>query len=102
MYTTTCGIVMIRLSFVYPLSCIILSLCAVSLKLLCGADLLESFAVPDLWATEDVSVLGSVRCVKCMRLCPYPCASILIKENVSVTRLRSCFSAGDLPLPSGV
>jgi len=25
------------------------------LKLLCGADLLESFAVPDLWPKEDVS-----------------------------------------------
>lgn len=24
-------------------------------KLLCGADLLESFAVPDLWKDEDVS-----------------------------------------------
>lgn len=27
----------------------------VRLKLLCGADLLESFAVPGLWANEDVS-----------------------------------------------
>lgn len=26
----------------------------VQLKLLCGADLLESFAVPGLWAAEDV------------------------------------------------
>ena len=25
------------------------------LKFLCGADLLESFAVPDLWKPEDVS-----------------------------------------------
>jgi len=24
------------------------------IKLLCGADMLESFAVPDLWSTEDV------------------------------------------------
>ena len=24
------------------------------LKLLCGGDLLESFATPDLWKTEDV------------------------------------------------
>lgn len=27
----------------------------VSVKLLCGADLLESFAVPKLWKDEDVS-----------------------------------------------
>ena len=26
------------------------------IKLLCGADLLESFAVPGLWAEEDVSL----------------------------------------------
>ncbi|RMX61457.1 hypothetical protein pdam_00003534, partial [Pocillopora damicornis] len=26
-----------------------------TVKLLCGADLLESFAVPNLWADEDVS-----------------------------------------------
>lgn len=26
----------------------------VELKLLCGADLLESFGVPDLWAPADV------------------------------------------------
>ena len=25
------------------------------MKLLCGADLLESFAVPNLWKDEDVS-----------------------------------------------
>ena len=24
------------------------------IKLLCGADMLESFAVPDLWSTDDV------------------------------------------------
>lgn len=29
----------------------------VRIKLLCGADLLESFATPDLWDKEDVSVL---------------------------------------------
>ena len=28
----------------------------VQLKLLCGADLLESFAVPGLWKDEDVSI----------------------------------------------
>ncbi len=27
----------------------------VQVKLLCGADLLESFAVPDLWSKDDVS-----------------------------------------------
>lgn len=27
----------------------------VQVKLLCGADLLESFAVPGLWAQEDVT-----------------------------------------------
>lgn len=27
----------------------------VKVKLLCGADLLESFSVPGLWAEEDVS-----------------------------------------------
>lgn len=26
----------------------------ISVKLLCGADLLESFAVPGLWKNEDV------------------------------------------------
>ena len=26
-------------------------------KLLCGADLLESFAVPNLWKDEDVSCM---------------------------------------------
>ena len=30
------------------------------LKLLCGADWLESFAVPNLWAEEDVSLLDAV------------------------------------------
>lgn len=29
----------------------------IQVKLLCGADLLESFAVPNLWASEDVSIL---------------------------------------------
>lgn len=29
----------------------------VEIKLLCGADLLESFATPGLWDTEDVSLL---------------------------------------------
>lgn len=29
----------------------------IQLKLLCGADLLESFSVPGLWADEDVSEL---------------------------------------------
>lgn len=28
----------------------------IRLKLLCGADLLESFSVPDLWADEDVRI----------------------------------------------
>ena len=28
-------------------------------KLLCGADLLESFAVPGLWEDEDVSIFSS-------------------------------------------
>ena len=32
------------------------------LKLLCGADLLESFGTPGLWADEDVSL--SPDCVK--------------------------------------
>ena len=31
----------------------------VQLKLLCGGDLLESFAVPGLWADEDVSTVVS-------------------------------------------
>jgi len=26
----------------------------IQIKLLCGADLLESFGVPDLWSEEDV------------------------------------------------
>lgn len=33
----------------------------VSVKLLCGADLLESFAKPGLWKDEDVSGLLLVR-----------------------------------------
>lgn len=36
----------------------------VQLKLLCGADLLESFAVPGLWQPEDVSVVGQCRRVE--------------------------------------
>lgn len=28
----------------------------INLKLLCGADLLESFAVPGLWSDDDVSI----------------------------------------------
>lgn len=28
----------------------------VQVKLLCGADLLESFGVPGLWSAEDVSI----------------------------------------------
>jgi hypothetical protein len=28
----------------------------INLKLLCGADLIESFAVPGLWKDEDVSL----------------------------------------------
>lgn len=31
--------------------------CNVKIKLLCGADLLESFAIPGLWLDEDVSKL---------------------------------------------
>lgn len=34
---------------------------AVTVKLLCGADLLESFATPGLWADEDVSIIIVVR-----------------------------------------
>ena len=30
----------------------------IQIKLLCGADLLESFGTPGLWADEDVSLLG--------------------------------------------
>ena len=30
----------------------------VQLKLLCGGDLLESFAVPNLWSDSDVSTRG--------------------------------------------
>jgi len=29
----------------------------INVRLLCGADLLESFAVPGLWNEEDVSIL---------------------------------------------
>ena len=32
----------------------------VQLKLLCGADLLESFAVPGLWADKDVCVSANI------------------------------------------
>lgn len=37
----------------------------VSVKLLCGGDLLESFAVPGLWANEDVrnQCLNSIKLV---------------------------------------
>ena len=35
----------------------------VQVKLLCGADLLESFANPGLWMEEDVS---SYFCLKCL------------------------------------
>ena len=38
------------------LSCILFFISA-KIKLLCGADMLESFAVPDLWSDDDVSVL---------------------------------------------
>jgi hypothetical protein len=30
---------------------------AVNVRLLCGADLLESFAVPGLWNDDDVNIL---------------------------------------------
>lgn len=29
---------------------------AINIRLLCGADLLESFAVPGLWKDDDVSI----------------------------------------------
>lgn len=32
----------------------------VQIKLLCGADLLESFATPDLWDVDDVSFLDEL------------------------------------------
>ena len=40
----------------FNLSCILYFISA-KIKLLCGADMLESFAVPDLWSDDDVSVL---------------------------------------------
>lgn len=33
----------------------------IQLKLLCGADLLESFSVPGLWKNEDVSLINFIR-----------------------------------------
>ena len=32
----------------------------VQLKLLCGADLLESFAVPGLWSNDDVKTMNPI------------------------------------------
>ena len=34
---------------------------ATDIRLICGADLLESFAVPGLWAEKDVSSLLTTR-----------------------------------------
>jgi nicotinamide mononucleotide adenylyltransferase len=41
---------------------------AINIRLLCGADLLESFAIPGLWKDDDVS---NVKCVyyKLINLC---------------------------------
>ena len=39
----------------------------VQLRLLCGGDLLESFAVPGLWAEEDVSTVYFVCPISSMR-----------------------------------
>lgn len=30
---------------------------AINVRLLCGGDLLESFAVPGLWSDEDVNII---------------------------------------------
>lgn len=35
----------------------------IQVKLLCGADLLESFATPGLWADEDVSMDYILKCI---------------------------------------
>jgi hypothetical protein len=42
----------------------------VQVKLLCGADLLESFAVPGLWAEDDVSCLSKL------------CSEVILKVSV--------------------
>ena len=34
---------------------------SVTVKLLCGADLLESFATPGLWSDEDVCIIYITR-----------------------------------------
>lgn len=41
----------------------------VTVKLLCGADLLESFATPGLWSDEDVS--AQIDVMQCLRLYTY-------------------------------
>jgi len=42
-----------QFTLVYPFH--LLGSSPLVVKVLCGADLLESFAVPDLWQDEDVS-----------------------------------------------
>ncbi|XP_065071291.1 nicotinamide/nicotinic acid mononucleotide adenylyltransferase 1-like [Rhopilema esculentum] len=32
--------------------------CSAKIKLLCGADMLESFSVPDLWSTDDMETIA--------------------------------------------
>lgn len=44
---------LIKFTLVHPFH--LLGSSPLVVKLLCGADLLESFAVPDLWKDEDVS-----------------------------------------------
>ena len=54
----------------------------VEVKLLCGADLLESFAVPGLWDTEDVSLEFKVSLAKIILTTDY----ISLSGIISLTR----------------
>ena len=55
------------------------------LKLLCGADLLESFGTPGLWADEDVSL--SPDCVK-MDICICPAQNVLVDTGHQIVLIK--------------
>ncbi|CAL8073924.1 unnamed protein product [Calicophoron daubneyi] len=82
-------------------------------KLVCGADLLESFAVPNLWAPEDIEILAGEYGIICISRPQYDAARfvrgsdilskyedniILVNEwcenNLSATLVRRALSRG--------
>ncbi|KAH8878089.1 Nicotinamide/nicotinic acid mononucleotide adenylyltransferase 2 [Schistosoma japonicum] len=58
------------------------SLSKLCVKLVCGADLLESFAVPNLWSDEDIETIARDYGLICISRATYDASKIINESNI--------------------